>query len=59
MSFRRPRESWWSNRAKSMQPRGTGFYCDGCDRNLIAHKRKCKLCGSRQGKRRLKKGSQG
>ena len=45
-----------SNREKRMEPKRDGHYwCDKCDRNLLANWEKCSECGHRQGVHTLKK----
>lgn len=34
-----------SNREKALKPRLGGFYCGGCDRNIILNGEKCQVCG--------------
>lgn len=43
-----------SNRQKTLLPRKTKFYC-ACDMAMVAPWKKCKVCGQRNGKKRLKK----
>ena len=40
------------NRRKTQQPRLSGGYCCGCDRNWVMDGVKCGICGSVNGKRR-------
>lgn len=42
------------NRQKTLLPRKTKFYC-ACDMAMVAPWKKCKVCGQRNGKKRLKK----
>ena len=45
-----------SNREKRMEPKHDGrYWCDKCDRCLVANWEKCPVCGHRQGVYTLKK----
>ena len=44
-----------SNREKALSPKADGkFWCEKCDRDLVANWQKCKSCGHRNGTRTIK-----
>jgi hypothetical protein len=43
------------NRQNAKKPRQGKFWCLGCDRCLVYEWSKCKLCGTRNNLKRLKK----
>lgn len=43
-----------SNRQRSMEPRGKGFWCLKCDRCAVWAGRTCPVCGFKNGKHRAK-----
>lgn len=43
-----------TNRDRKMSPKRGFGYC-GCDRAMVGDGQKCPLCGSRSGKKRLKR----
>lgn len=44
-----------TNREKALTPKRSLFWCFPCDRQLVGEWKKCPVCGSRNGSRRLKK----
>ena len=49
------KKPWQTNRQQRLQPRLGLFWCSGCDCNKVSGGQKCKVCGHRQVKKRLKK----
>jgi hypothetical protein len=44
-----------TNREKRMTPKRTKFWCGRCDAAIVGLRGKCKNCGFKHGKKRLKK----
>jgi len=49
------REQWEDNRELKRRPKRGKHWCNGCDANLIWDGQKCKVCGSRDVRKRSKK----